>query len=563
MSSVLTNKFRIHNAKSFVEGFSEAEKTNIYTAIGKVTPWSATDVYSGADGSTIESNPPTPKDHVQNENEVWRNMIAAKKIKGSDVVHVIPKVDWEPNKIYSMYTDTDASLLVDVINSSTPKPFYVMTDEFNVYKCLFNNNNQESTVKPTGNGISLITPTDGYIWKYMYTVSPSDAFRFMTENFIPIQTLETNPGGGSSCSSPNLQWLVQTDAANNGEGKIDVIARRIGSSNVGAGSGYVSATGTVNSVALQGSNTIITVNGNLPAPANSNGYYNNLTLYYPTKGEAYPITNYTQAGNDQLQVTGDATSGIANGTAFQILPTVNVTGDGTGVQAVAVMGTANNLLTASQIDSVKVLNGGSGYTKASVTFTNATGVTTTDAVFDVIIPPQGGHGRDATEELGGFFVMVNTKLEYDEPSVSDKILTTQNDYRQISLIRQPKVSATGNAYADEELYLQTQVITVSNVTNTFLPDEVVTQASTNATGIIVDVLTDTNSNKLIRLINVNGTFNTTDTITSSGTASTSTISSITAPELLANSGDVMFVEQRSGILRDQSQIEDIKIILEF
>ena len=38
MSSVLTNKFRIHNAKSFKEGFNEVEFTNIYTTIGKISP---------------------------------------------------------------------------------------------------------------------------------------------------------------------------------------------------------------------------------------------------------------------------------------------------------------------------------------------------------------------------------------------------------------------------------------------------------------------------------------------------------------------------------------------
>ena len=561
MSSVLTNKFRIHNAKSFVEGFSEAVPTNIYTAIGKVTPWSATDTYSGAGSSTSESNPPTPLDHIQNENEVWRNMIAAKKIKTNDVVHSIPRVNWESNKIYTMYSDTDATLLVNVINSSTPKPFYVLTDEFNVYKCLFNNNEGESTIKPTGNGSSLIKPTDGYIWKYMYTVSPSDAFRFMTENFIPIQTLESDPGSGSSCASPNLQWNVQTNAI---AGAIDVIARRIGSSNNGAGSGYVSATGTVSTVALQGSDTSIIINGTLGV---GSSYYNNLTLYYPSKGTAFTITSFTQnsGGNDEIVVSGDATSGVVAGSEpFQILPTVNITGDGSGAKAIAVMGSANTLTNANQIDSIKVLSGGSGYTKASVTFTNATGVTTTDAVFDVIIPPQGGHGKDAVEELGGFFVMVNTKLEYDEPAFPTKVLTTQNDYRQISLIRQPKVSASGNADATADLYLQTQVLTVASsaITNTFLPDEVVTQSSTNATGIVVDVLTDGN-NKLIRIINVSGTFNTTDSISSSGTASATSISSITVPELLSNSGDVMFVEQRSGIVRDQSQIEDIKIILEF
>ena len=36
------------------------------------------------------------------------------------------------------------------------------------------------------------------------------------------------------------------------------------------------------------------------------------------------------------------------------------------------------------------------------------------AELDVIIPPKGGHGANAQEELGGFFVMMNTSLEGTE-----------------------------------------------------------------------------------------------------------------------------------------------------
>jgi len=565
MSSILTNKFRIHNAKSFVEGFSEAEKTNIYTAIGKVTPWSTTDLYSGATETTGDLNPPTPLDHAQNEYEVWRNMFAAKKIKSTDITHVIPRVKWEDGKRYTQYGDLDDSLVYDVINSDTPKPFYVVTDEFNVYKCLFNNN-IESYDKPIHTSTTPEPYPDGYIWQYMYTVSPSSAFKFMTENFIPIQTLTEEPVGASACSSTNLQWNVQNDAKTFGQGRIDVISRRYGSAD-SSGDGYVFASGVISSISNvtndlnDGDLTTITITTTLNM---SNGYYDGMTVFSPSSSKAFVIKGYTQAtGGDQIEVYGNATG--LTGT-IQILPTVVVDGDGTGVQAVPIMGASDNASDENQIDSVLVLNGGSGYTTATVSFVNASTATTVDAKFDVIIPPIGGHGSDAVEELGGFFVMINTKFEYNE-SGTGKNLPVANDYRQISLIRQPKLNE-GPDYLDasSDLYIQCKTLVVNTtdigLNETFVIDETITQSVTGATGIIVDVLDGDNSTKEIRIVNVTGTFDLTNQI-SSPSASANSISSIVDEELLKNSGDVMFVEQRTNIQRDENQIEDIKIVLEF
>ncbi|MBA94856.1 MAG: hypothetical protein CMP21_03755 [Rickettsiales bacterium] len=566
MSSVLTNKFRIHNAKSFVEGFSEAEPTNIYTAIGKVSEWSSDDIYSGANETTEEQNPPTPLDHTQNEYEVWRNMFAAKKIKSTDITHVIPKVDWESGKRYSQYGDLDDSLLYDVINSDTPKPFYVVTDDFNVYKCLFNNN-IESNDKPIHTSTTPQPYPDGYIWQYMYTISASSAFKFMTENFIPIQTLDVEPVGAGNCSSTNLQWNVQNEAKTFGQGRIDVISRRYASAD-SSGDGYVFTSAVISSISnvtddpTDGDLTTITITTTLNM---SNGYYDGMTVFSPSSSKAFVIKGYTQAtGGDQIEVYGNSTG--LTGT-IQILPTVVVDGDGTGVQAVPVMGASDNASDENQIDSVLVLNGGSGYTTATVSFVNASTATTVDAKFDVIIPPIGGHGSDAVEELGGFFVMINTKFEYNE-STTGKNLPVANDYRQISLIRQPKLNE-GPDYLDasSDLYIQckTLIIDTGQIDDetTFAIDETITQSGTNATGIIVDVLDGDNSTKEIRLVNVTGTFNLTNRIEMSTGLGADLISSIVDEELLKNSGDVMFVEQRSGITRNENQIEDIKIVLEF
>ncbi len=565
MSSVLTNKFRIHNAKSFKEGFNEAEFTNIYTTIGKINPWLSTDIYAGANENTSDSNPPTPLDHVQNEYEVWRNMFAAKKVQPNDVIHVIPRVDWESGKKYTQYSDTDASLVYDIINNSTPKPFYVMTDEFNVYKCLFNNN-EDSTVKPTGTSTIPLPTSDGYIWKYMYTVSASSAFKFMTENFIPVQTLEEQPAGGSVCSSGNLQWEVQEYAKNYGKGKIEVISRNYGESDSG-GSGYISESGTTVGSYNYDSNsdvTEITVNGTL---SKSDDYYNDMTVYFETEQLSFLIKDFTTAVgvniNDTIVLEGDASSIIS--TSFKILPTVKIEGDGSGAVAIPIMGSPSLGSSTDQIDKVKILNGGSDYTSASVTFVNANGVSNTDAKFDVMIPPVGGHGSDAIKELGGFFIMINTRFQYNEYD-----FPVDNDYRQISLIRHPKKSDGTDASDDAYIQCKTLVVSISNIDETSGSlgfDQTLSQDQgdgkfLNAT--IVDVLDDSvNNNKKIRIVGSSEDFSLSAPLSSSSGAVISSIDSIENVGLMEDSGDVIFVEQRRSIQRDASQVEDIKIILEF
>jgi hypothetical protein len=70
--------------------------------------------------------------------------------------------------------------------------FYVMTDDFNVYKCLDNNLNVASTVKPTGTSVSPISTSDGYIWKYMYNVPINLRSKFLNDQQIPVVSALTN-----------------------------------------------------------------------------------------------------------------------------------------------------------------------------------------------------------------------------------------------------------------------------------------------------------------------------------------------------------------------------------
>ena len=169
MAAIATSKFRVHNAEQFVEAFSEASNTIMYLYVGGTSPF------------VDDFSPPTPTNSTANiEFEPWRDSIGAKRVQSSDVVHVIDRYNWTTGTVYDMYDDTDTNILDD--------DFYVVTDEYQVYKCLFNADGGNSTVKPTGTSATPFTTADGYIWKYMYTISTADALKFLTNDYIPVRT---------------------------------------------------------------------------------------------------------------------------------------------------------------------------------------------------------------------------------------------------------------------------------------------------------------------------------------------------------------------------------------
>lgn len=162
MSAIITNNFKIQNAINFTR---EVSNNNYYIAIGKVDDWEA--------GHTL-----TPVNSTTTYRSLWDNMIGGKEISTNRVSLVVPKINWTAGVIYSMYDDEDT----DLYN----KNFYVINDDRNVYKCLFNNNDNPSLIKPSGTGTSTIELSDGYVWKYLYTVSLDDLSRFDVDNYIPI-----------------------------------------------------------------------------------------------------------------------------------------------------------------------------------------------------------------------------------------------------------------------------------------------------------------------------------------------------------------------------------------
>lgn len=226
MASIVTTKFRVHNAEQFAEAFSETSNTIMYLFIGKSTAF------------PNDNAPPTPVNSTANvEYTPWRDMYAAKRITTSDVTHAIPRYNWTSGTVYDRYDDQDTNLIES-------DDFYVITEDYNVYKVLGNAGATASTTKPSGVSTSPFTTADGYIWKYMYTVTTAKALKFLTNDYIPVQTLASDDGSD--------QWDVQAAAIDGGIHVVNVTA---------GGSGY----GSAPAVTITGDGTGATANSTITA----------------------------------------------------------------------------------------------------------------------------------------------------------------------------------------------------------------------------------------------------------------------------------------------------------
>jgi len=518
MAAIITDQLRILNAKNFVAGI-QSSSNSYYTFIGIPN---ATDYQSNWD-----SNPPTPIDSFETYSNTWDSMLALKKINASDVSQVVRKVTWTSGITYDMYRN-------DISRNNPSQPsgsfdlysanYYVMNSDYRVYICLYNGADPENNFV---GGPSLDEPTfsdlepreagssgDGYIWKYLYTISPSQAIKFDSTNYIPVP----NDWYSSTKDAP-----VRDNATNSGQLKIITIRNR----------------------------------------------------------------------------------GVGIGTANRTYTRVPIKGDGGGAEATIVI---NN---DSKVESINISKGGSGYTFGSVDW-EAGGVPTgtTLPIFNVIVPPQGGHGADIYSELGAYNVLTYSRFENDTENPD---FITGNQFASVGLVENPHTQgSSSNLTLDKASAVYALRLTGTGYSSaTFAQDAYITQTvglGSTAVGRVVSYDQVTGvlkywQDKSTAGFSTNGSLNpdptygfnmnrfTTNTTTGGSFAivggsanlgidtvftGVSTVlnnrtyylgqsftNGVSQPESKKYSGNIIFLDNRPSVTRSSSQKEDVKIILQF
>ena len=197
MSAIISDQFRILNAETFVKSFTGIGTTSnvYYTFIGLPN---STDVATGSGTTDWNTNVPDPKDMFKEQNDYFDTMIALKKVTTQDVRRMIRKVNWNAGVKYDMYRhDYNSSNLAKVTSATNlyEANYYVVNEDFKVYICLNNGTDPENPkgrpsldqpkftdLEPRAAGSS----GDGYVWKYLYTISPSDIIKFDSLEFVPV-----------------------------------------------------------------------------------------------------------------------------------------------------------------------------------------------------------------------------------------------------------------------------------------------------------------------------------------------------------------------------------------
>lgn len=586
-----TKDLSIASAKSFMRSItfpgSDPAAAVYYVVLGNVYPY---------------PNEPTPVYPDDNEQylqyESHRQFIGGKKITPSDVIHVTERHDWVSGQTYAMYRDTDTDMYY--------RPFYVMTDEYNVYKCLYNNKGESSTIKPTGFSTIPFTTSDGYTWKYMYTISLGESNKFLTSVHIPVKTIDVGDGSTES----DRQLAVQSSATN---GAIEVIET------VDLGSGYhyledaVVEAGGVNTLKL----SVTDVN---PSPIDN--FYNGSSVY---------VISGTGAGQIRRIIDySGATKTLTVNTAFQtvcntdsrviISPTVTVIGDGRGAKAYSVVDVDDG--ESGKISNISIIDSGDCYTRAKVVITS-NNIHGSGATANAIISPVGGHGADPVRELYADKVMLNVQFNGSEgvSANGNGYIPSNTEFRTISVLKDPmlKVDANNNMISIEQKANTTNSPSTLRFTtrlqvsytqmdgddpvNPFQVKDIITNernrlkaelgdlefvtelnpikrkneslsnAVLGANANIVYVRDDeTISDPSFQTLYINNVesygdyapFTKDDEILKSTSESkVATVEGIKGPEANTFSGQIVFTENIQSVERDLEQIEDIKIILDF
>jgi len=603
MAAIISDKFRIFNAKHFLESLTEgpsetsAERTRMYFFVGRPQPWKAyievysksstnftvgNEVYVGTYGSTA---------FRATVAEVYDSALLLTDVFGSNGTNSVPPIGSTLKETADGgSSDTAATAQSGVYRYATedipPLPLDNQREKLNVYDEI----------------IAAKRITDAFartvIRRYNWDQVANPKFDMWKPDY------SATPGGGGQVGKQTATnqtsisdakfYVMNSDyeifkCLYNGENVANASGQNATEEPKTSGGNYASGTG-------------------LYTETSGAGYIWKYMYTMPTddvlrflSSDFMPIV--LPSNNTRTAVTGAAVAGAidvaliedggTNLPASQTLFT-SIKGDGTG-GVIEFATDGSGTITSASVQArgqdytyANVLLGnGNLFSDAGLTTAVATAADATGAI-EVVMPPEGGHGFDHELELNGKRVMTNIRLTYSEGSGDFPV---DNDFRRIGIIKDP-VRAGTSTFATQDTLSGLKAVKITGATADFIPDETISQTVTGGTakGTVVSWVLDSGSTtagvlKYIQTVDAHVDQGVVQAFESNGANAVSGVLSAAAgnvdttytntllgseftaglapAEIKNNSGDVIYQENRRLITRAPDQIEDIKLVIEF
>jgi len=604
MAAIISDKFRIFNAKQFLESLTEgatdtsAERSRMYFFVGRPQPWKAyleihtknstsfvvgNEVYVGTYGSTA---------FRATIAAVYDGALLLTDVFGSNGVNSAPPLgsSLKGRSGGSGGSDTGATAVSGVYRYATedvpPLPLDNQREKVNLYDELIAAKRITDSFARTvirRYNWDLVANPKYDMWKPDYSATPGGGGQVGKQ------------GATGASSIADAKFYVMNSAYEvfkclyNGEDPSNSTGQNATEEPSVAGGNYNSSTGIYTETTGAGYiwKYMYTIPTDDVLKFLSSDF---MPIVLPANASRTAVTGAAVAGAIDVVLVENAGSGLP---ASQTLYT-SIKGDGTGGKVKFVTNGAGTI-TSAEIEAR-----GSGYTYGNVLLGNgnlfsdaglSSAVTTGGSAvgaLEVILPPQGGHGKDHEVELNGKRVMTNIRLTYSEGSGDFPV---DNDFRRIGIIADPFNFGT-TTFATADTLSGLKAIKITGATADYSVDETITQTVTGGTarGTVVSWTLDSGSTTagvlkyiqtndehtdqgVVRAFESNGSNAISGEIsTASGNVDTAygsallgvTFSSgLATPEVENNSGEVIYVENRRLITRAPDQIEDIKLVIEF
>jgi hypothetical protein len=514
--------------------FSDTEDVNALTRVRTFVRATATanltdgtvTSYTITNGGTEYTSTPTVT--------ISGNATGTAVVSGGSVISITPTF------VGSGYGTTPPTVTIDYpssiqLDTFDFRPYYVITDEYKIYKCLDNNGGAPSTIKPTSVSVDKTEPTalsDGYKWKYLGTISATDLERFYTANWVPIKIL--------SSDDTSAQWDIQFNASNT------TLNGALGAT----GALKTSTIGVTDNFGFRQNDILMIGGSELVKISGATGFIGSTGLV---------VTRGYSSTNGSVGATGSGAS------------VINLSLRDYGVNIVEELN-ASNLMVKVRIsgnEGDKIVDENE-YRQISL----ITNPIYKRSIF--LTPSSGTSNTIVLNTTHASVAEANPSLDI-YPSDGKKIAilsgTGVGQVREIAAsgydnnTNTVTITKAWDTIPDNtSVYGIVSIASVANQTTIlnlgtgalFLQDSIVTQATSGSSGTVVkyDIL-----NKKLYLTSVIGEFDGSGDIVSG--ALNSTVTGIQYPTFESNFADVLYIENRKSITRYPDQIEDVKVIIRY
>jgi len=292
-------------APSLVLSGTTSPTEAVYCFLSQVIPWSD------------DNNPDIPLQTQKYLKNIYKSMFVAKKITTNNIIPVAQRIDWSANTNYAYYRDDVDMFARSNTTGLLVKNFYVKNRYDQVFKCLANNNGGLSNTEPffqpgTYNTNQVFTSgSDGYKWKYIYTIDIGTKTKFMDSTWMPVPVGSQTPNATATAGTGSIDAIILTNG----------------------GTKY------------EPSNTTITITGDgSGATANlsmANGVITDINIFNPGSNYTYANVSITSANTQ-----------ASNAAAYAPVSPVG----GHGYDPVSELG-CNHIMYITEFNSTETLNG--------------------------------------------------------------------------------------------------------------------------------------------------------------------------------------------------------------